>query len=53
MGFKLEGITLGWKWIDYKYTYNRLQCRANMDDRKLSEKEYAKERKWYKIYDAG
>lgn len=52
-GFILERITLGWEWTDGTATYNRLRCRANMDDRKLSEKEHAKELGWYKIYDAG
>ena len=49
--FKKE--TLGWKWTDGKTTFNRLKCRANMDDRKLSQQEYADELKWFKIYDAG
>lgn len=53
LGFKLSGITLGWKWTDGFYTFNRLHCRANMDDRRLSEREYAKEMKLVKIYDAG
>lgn len=53
LGFKEIKTTLGWKWTDGNKTYNRLQCRANMDDRKLSEKEYAEELGWYKIYDAG
>lgn len=52
-GFILKKETLGWNWTDYKNTYNRLKCRANMDYRRLSEKEYAKELKLYKIYDAG
>ena len=52
-GFRLEKETLGWEWTDYKETYNRLKCRANMDDRGLSEKEHAAELKWVKIYDAG
>lgn len=53
LGFKLEGITLGWKWTNGRETFNRLHCRANMDGRNLSEKEYAEEMKLYKIYDAG
>ena len=52
-GFKLEGIEIGFSWTDTKVTFNRLQCRANMDERKLTESEYAKELGWYKIYDAG
>ena len=53
LGFQKEKDTLGWKWTDFQTTYNRLQCRANMDDRKLSEKEYAQELGWHKIWDAG
>jgi hypothetical protein len=53
LNFQLEKITLGWKWTDHRKTFNRLQCRANMDSRGLTEVEYAKELKWYKIYDAG
>ena len=53
LGFKLSSISLGWKWTDGKHTYNRLACRANMDDRKLTEKEQAEEFKWTRIYDAG
>jgi hypothetical protein len=52
-GFKLEKIHLSWKWTDGKETFNRLSCKANMDKRRLSQKEYAKELGWYKIYDAG
>lgn len=53
LGFKLQSITLGWKWTDGNQTFNRLQCRANLDERKLTEKEYAKELGWCRIYDAG
>jgi hypothetical protein len=52
-GFTLESITLGWQWTDFDKTYNRLSCRANMDSRRLSEAEYAKELRISKIYDAG
>jgi hypothetical protein len=51
--FKLEKETLGWEWTDFKQTYNRLKCRANMDERKLTEKEHAKELGWARIFDAG
>jgi len=51
--FKLSHETLGWKWTDGKNTFNRLRCRANMDSRNLSEREYANEFGWFKIYDAG
>lgn len=53
LGFVHKRDTLGWKWTDFRNTYNRLQCRANMDNRKLSEKEHAHELGWSKIYDAG
>jgi len=52
-GFAKDHDVLGWKWTDNKATYNRLACRANMDSRGLSEKEYSMELKWHKIYDAG
>lgn len=52
-GFHLEKISLGWKWTDCNHTFNRRTCRANIDSRKLPEAEYAKERKWVRIYDAG
>jgi hypothetical protein len=52
-GFNLTGITLGWRWANNIKTYNRRSCRANMDERGLSEAEYAKEFKLSKIYDAG
>ena len=53
LGFKRVKTTLGWKWTDFIKTYNRLYCRANMDNRKLSQAEYAKELKLEKIYDCG
>jgi hypothetical protein len=53
-GFQLQHITdPGFVWTDFKKTYHRLQCKANMDERKLSQAQYAAELKWYKIYDAG
>lgn len=52
-GFSLDKETHGWDWTDLKITFNRLKCRANMDDRSLSEKEYAAELGWVKIWDAG
>jgi len=52
-GFNLKKETLGWRWTDFKTTYNRLTCRANMTKEKLSQKEYAKIRGLCKIYDAG
>jgi hypothetical protein len=52
-GFQLESTTLSWQWTDFKNTFNRLKCTANMDDRKLTQSEHAEELGWYKIYDAG
>lgn len=53
LGYKKEKDILSWEWTDYKETYNRLKCRANIDERRLSQAEYAKELNWTKIYDAG
>lgn len=53
LGFNEESITLGWKWTDGWQTYSRQKCMANMDERHLTEREYADELGWYKIYDAG
>ena len=52
-GFELARETLGWKWTDGYHTFNRLACRANMDERRLTESQHANEKGWYKIYDAG
>jgi hypothetical protein len=52
-GFNISKETLGWKWTDFSSTFNRLRCRANMDQRKLSQEEHASELGWHKIYDAG
>lgn len=52
-GFVRVRETLGWKWTDGVSTFNRLKCRANMDERKLSEREHAEELGWVRIYDAG
>jgi len=52
-GFQLINERLGFHWTDKFDTYNRLQCRANMDERCLSAEEYAQEKGWFKIYDAG
>ena len=53
LGFHQEKVTLGWKWTDFKKTYNRLKCRANMDSRNLTESAHAQKLGWVKIYDAG
>lgn len=52
-GFTLERETRGWDWTDLKATFNRMRCRANMDERNLSEKDQAAELGWVKIWDAG
>lgn len=52
-GFVHKRDTLGWKWTDKVNTYNRLKCKANMDERNLSQAEYAEELGWVKIYDGG
>jgi len=51
--FFISKEVLSWKWTNYKKTFNRLSCRANMDSRKLTEKQYAQEKRLVKIYDAG
>lgn len=53
LGFLRIATHLSWKWSDGIKTYNRLFCRANMDARRLSEKEHAKELGLTRIYDAG
>lgn len=53
LGFSNESVTIGWKWTDGWQTYSRQSCMAGMDERKLSEREYANELGWFKIYDAG
>lgn len=55
LGFREVKEVLSWKWADKirSKTYNRLRCRANMDERGLSEREHAEELGWFKIYDAG
>jgi len=53
IGFDLVGVTLSWRWTNGIRSYNRRYCRANMDDRHLSEKEHANELRLHKIFDAG
>lgn len=53
LGFVKKRDVLSWRWTDGAHTFHRLSCRANMDGRMLSEKEYATEKGWSKIYDAG
>jgi hypothetical protein len=52
-GFVLDSLKLSWQWTDSYKTYNRLFCRANMDDRKLSQAQHAQELGLRQIYDAG
>ena len=44
---------LSWCWTDFSTTFNRRTCRANMDNRGLTEKEHALELGLFRIYDAG
>lgn len=53
IGFELENVSLGFKWVKNVTTYNRRYCRANMDDRNLPEAAHAEELGLDKIYDAG
>lgn len=53
VGFEKVKTSESWYWTDGENRYNRLQCRANMDKRGLSQKEHAKELGWWKIYDRG
>ena len=53
VGFERTKEVLSWAWTDLLEVHHRLVCRANLDDRKLSEAEYAKEMNLVRIYDAG
>lgn len=53
LGFKLDSISKGWSWTDGQNVFNRLKCRANMDERKLTQSEQAEEFGWWRIKDAG
>lgn len=53
LGFKPIKTTLGYAYTDFTNVYSRQSCRANMDERKLSEKEHAIELGYYRISDAG
>lgn len=52
-GFVKESVTLGWKWTDCVFTYNRRKVRANCDGSGRSEKAIAEALGYFKIYDAG
>jgi hypothetical protein len=49
-GFILKRETIGFKWTDFKNTYNRMYCRAKNGK---SEASIARARGLYKIWDAG
>jgi len=53
VGFKRTKEVLSWAWTDLLEVHHRLACRANLDDRKLTEAEYARELNLVRIYDAG
>lgn len=53
LGFTKLRDVQSWKWANTTGMFNRLYCRANMDERKLSQREYANEMKLWQIYDAG
>jgi len=51
-GFTLRAETIGWHWSDKKALHNRLACKANMDERRLTEKQQAAEWGWERVYDS-
>jgi hypothetical protein len=53
LGFESVRDVQSWSWTNFEHVYHRLRCKANLDERGLSEAEYALELKWVKIYDAG
>lgn len=55
LDFQIAREIRSWKWTDSRVVYNRSKFVANMDDRGLSQEEYAKEFYKYmaKIHDAG
>ena len=53
LGFNLASTSQGWQWTNLKQVFSRYYCRASMDSRSLSERDYAKELKVVKIFDAG
>jgi len=52
-GFEKINESLGFTWTDGVNIFNRLHCRANMDERLLPEAAYASEMKLFRLYDAG
>lgn len=53
IGFSYKKTHLSFKWTDGYNTFNRMHCTANMDERRLTEQEQARDMKLFKIYDAG
>lgn len=53
IGFTQIKEVQGFCWTNLLKRFNRLTCRANMDERGLSEAEHAKEMNLVKIFDAG
>lgn len=53
VGFLPIKDVLSWSWTDLDKVYHRLFCRANLDERKLPQSEYAKEMGLVRIFDAG
>jgi len=51
--WRYEGTTQSFKWVDGLETYHRLKCRANMDERGLTQAQQAEELGWWRVYDAG
>ena len=53
-GFVLEHTNEGFWWTSKEgILHNRLKCRANMDERGMTEKQHADELGWHRVYDAG
>lgn len=52
-GWGFKGCGYSWKWTDGISTYHRLKCQAKMDERNLTQAEYAEELGWWRIHDAG
>lgn len=53
-GFECPSANEGFWWTDKNgILINRLKCRANIDERRLTEKQQAEEWGWWRVYDAG
>jgi hypothetical protein len=53
LGFKLDSVSYGYYWSNGYKCYNRLSCRANMDERGLTQDQHAAEIGLVKINDCG